>query len=424
MRYTRSAEISWTDEPNRLVHSSGESPQAKGVIVLSHGNLYRQYSIYNSVTATLLTSINNLRQTLVKCTAPIIPPTLTEMVAKPEILMIDSTIHAIDHQRRRALEERFRLLSYDCDSDTQFIERLQPGGPYSNVIAIIRGGWLKAGPYASHLPFGPQVVPHFPRSLKLICCSGHGFDAADIDAITARGIWYCNTPNACTEAVANTAVSLVLDTFRLLTYAQWCARNDHWLSSRKLGDIATDPAGKTLGIVGLGDIGLAIAQKCEAAFGMKIHYYGPRRKEQAEKTLKTGATYHASVEDMIPEIDCIVLAAPYTPETRHMLSKPQFDLAKKGGLRVVNIARGKMLDEDALLEALDDGRLVGVGLDVHENEPGVNPRLANNHMVTLLPHIGVCSRTSWENFEKINLDNVEAFFRDGKPLTPVNHIES
>ncbi|EXJ96511.1 hypothetical protein A1O1_01637 [Capronia coronata CBS 617.96] len=344
------------------------------------------------------------------------------MAEKADILLIDSSVQAVDVARRQALAERFNLIYYDCDSKAQFIERLKPGGPYSKVAAICRNGWLKAGRFATHLPFGPDVVPHFPSSLRIICCSGHGYDAADITGLTARGIWYCNTPNACTEAVANTAMLLVLDSFRFLTYAQWCARYD-WNASRELGNQAVDPCGKSLGVVGLGDIGLAIAQKCEAGFGMSIHYQGPRRKLDAERALKHGASYHSTVDDMIPGIDCIVLAAPYTAETHNMLSEKQFSLAKSEGLRVVNIARGRMIDEQALLSALDSGRVVGVGLDVHANEPGINPKLQENWKVTVLPHIGVCSRTSWQNFEKTNLDNLEAFFRDGKPLTPVNHID-
>lgn len=341
---------------------------------------------------------------------------------KPDILLIESTVQAVDHTRRRTLAERFNILYYDCESTNQFKERMRPGGPYANIVAIVRNGWLKAGPLAYQVPFAPDVVPHYPPSLKLICCSGHGHDTADIEAITAKGIWYCNTPNACTEAVANTTLALVLDSFRFLTYAQWCARFD-WMQSRQLGTQAVDPSYKSLGVVGLGDIGLAVAQKCEAAFNMKIHYQGPRRKLEAEQTLKHGATYHSSVDGMIPHVDCIVLAAPYTKDTHHLLSREQFSLAKKEGLRVVNIARGKMVDEEALLEALENGQVVGAGLDVHANEPGINPKLKDNWRVTVLPHIGVCSRTSWENFERINLDNLEAFFDTGKPLTPVNIIK-
>jgi lactate dehydrogenase-like 2-hydroxyacid dehydrogenase len=349
------------------------------------------------------------------------PKLSSQMEAKPTILLIESSVQAIDVERRRKLANDFNLIHYDCESTSQFIEELKPGGRFTNIVAIIRNGWHKAGKFANHAPFATEIVLYFPPSLKIICCSGHGYDAADIPAITARGIWYCNTPNACTEAVANTALSLVLDSFRHLSFAQWCARND-WMQSRELGLTAVDPFGKSVGIVGLGDIGLAIAQKCEAAFKMKVHYQGPRQKLLAEAKLFHGATYHSTVDDMIPEVDCIVLAAPYTKDTHHLLASKQFSLAKREGLRVVNIARGKMIDEDALTDALESKRVVGAGLDVHDNEPGVNPKLKDNWRVTLLPHIGVCSRNSWENFEGINLDNVEAFFATGKPLTPVNNI--
>lgn len=335
--------------------------------------------------------------------------------------MIDSTVQVIDPQRRHDLAENYNLIYYDCENTDEFIKRLQPGGPYSNIVAIVRNGWLKAGPLAQQRPFATEIVPHYPSTLKLICCSGHGYDAADVPAITARGIWYCNTPDTCTEAVANTTLALVLDTFRYLTYAQWCARYD-WLKSRDLGLKAVDPVGKVLGIVGLGDIGLSAARKCEAALDMKIHYQGRRRKPEAEKVFKHGAVYHEHLKDMIPEVDCIVIACPYSKETHHLFSHEQFALAKAEGLRIVNIARGQMIDEDAMLEALDNGTVVGAGLDVHANEPGINPKLKENWQVTMFPHIGVCSRTSWANFEKINLDNVEAFFKTGKPLTPVNNI--
>lgn len=345
------------------------------------------------------------------------------MADKADILFIESPVQAIDTERRQALAKKFNLLYYDCDSTTDFIERLKPGGQYSKVVAIVRSGWHKVGKLASQRPFASEVVPHFPQSLRIICYSGHGYDASDVKGISARGIWFCNTPGACTEAVANTAWFLVLDTFRYLSYSQWCARYD-WDASRQLGLTASDPSGKSLGIVGLGNIGLAIAQKCEIAWGMKIHYQGPRRNICAERTLKNGAKYHSQISDMIPELDCIVLAAPYSDATHHLLSTNEFALAKKTGLRVVNIARGKMIDEEALIEALSQGKVVGAGLDVHEMEPAVNSNLRDNWKVTLLPHIGVCSATSWQNFEQVNLDNLEAFFTTGRPISYVIDINS
>jgi lactate dehydrogenase-like 2-hydroxyacid dehydrogenase len=343
------------------------------------------------------------------------------MESKPTILLIDSPVQAIDQTRRSALAKRFNLLYYDCDSIAHFIAAMKPGGRYATITAILRNGWHKAGPYANLAPFATEIVPHFPPSLKIICSSGHGYDAVDVSALTARGIWFCNTPDACTEAVANAALALVLDSFRYFSRAQWCARED-WEGSKGLGLKAVDPQGKVLGVVGLGDIGLAVARKCEVGLGMRVHYQGPRRKVEAEGKLENGAVHHDSVDDMIPVVDCIVLAAPYSKATHHLLSTEQFALAKEGGLRVVNIARGAMIDEDALLAALESGRVVGAGLDVHANEPGVNARLKDDWRVSLLPHIGVASRTSWENFERINLDNIEAFFATGRPVMPVNWI--
>lgn len=341
------------------------------------------------------------------------------MSNNPDILLIESSVQAIDEPRRRNLAEKYNLIRYDCDSDEDFVKRMKPGGPYASIQAIVRLGWHKVGRFSNLRPFATELVAHYPPSLKIVSCSGHGYDAADIVAMAKRGIWYCNTPNACTEAVANTATWLVLDTFRYLTYAQLSARND-WASSRELAPIADDPCGKALGIVGLGDIGLEIAKKCEAAYGMKVHYHGPRRKVEAEKTLKHGARFHETLDEMIRTVDCIVLAAPYTKDTYHMLSTAQFALAKSCGLRVDNIARGKMIDEEALIEAMMKKQVVGVGLDVHDNEPGVNPKLRDNWMVTLLPHIGICSRSTWNNFEKQCWDNLEAYFETGKPFTPVH----
>ncbi|EME47291.1 hypothetical protein DOTSEDRAFT_59757 [Dothistroma septosporum NZE10] len=284
------------------------------------------------------------------------------MGTRADILLIASSIQAVDHERRQH----------------------------------------KVGKFANLRPFTVDTVAHFPPSLKIICCSGHVYDAADTVALAERGIWYCNTPNACTEAVANAATYLNLN--------------------RELGLEATDSQGKALGIVGLGDIGTSIARKCEAVYGMEIHYCGPRRKRGNEELHSHGARYHPSVEAMIPAIDCIILAAPYTSETHHMLSKYQFRLAKPSGLRIVNIARGSRIDEEALLEALESKQVVGVGLDVHEHEPVVNEKLRSNHKVTLLPHIGVCSLTSWINFETQCWDNLAAFFETGTLLTPVHTL--
>ncbi|TVY13877.1 putative 2-hydroxyacid dehydrogenase, partial [Lachnellula arida] len=232
---------------------------------------------------------------------------------------------------------------------------------------------------------------------------------------------YCNTPDTCTEAVANTALYLILAAYRYFSFAERCARTD-WALSRSLGMKAVDPLGTVLGVVGLGDIGTRIARKAALGLGMKICYYNRRRDVRREAQVGAEVSYCASLAELLGTADCVVLACPYTASTHHMLSGQEFGLAKEGGMRVVNIARGRLIDEAALLQAMRDQKVVGVGLDVHENEPGINGEWADNYMATVLPHIGVCSRTSWDGFEKVCWDNAEAFFETGKPLTPVNSI--
>ena len=105
------------------------------------------------------------------------------MNTKPVVLMLDSTVQAIDQSRREALRKKFDLIYYDCETIAQFIADMRPGGRYANITAIVRNGWHKAGPYAKLAPFATEVVSHFPASLKIICCSGHGYDAADIPAL-------------------------------------------------------------------------------------------------------------------------------------------------------------------------------------------------------------------------------------------------
>jgi len=248
-------------------------------------------------------------------------------------------------------------------------------------------------------------VDYYPPSLKIIVSGGHGYDVVDVERLADRGVVFCNSPNTCTEAtgkltrscweeliVANCAMYLILNAFRYFTFAERCVRTEQFDTSRQLSRIAEDPSSHVLAMIGLGDIGLAIAQRAEA-FGMQIHYFSPSRKPEAEATFRTPITYHTSLDSVLQIADCICLACPYSRKTHHMLSEREFNLMKPG-VRIVNIARGPLIDEEALIAAMEQGKVIGVRLDVHENEPHVHPRLKDNYMTTLLPHIGVCSKSS------------------------------
>ncbi|KAK7745139.1 hypothetical protein SLS62_009938 [Diatrype stigma] len=353
-----------------------------------------------------------------------------EASQKPTVLLVLSSMRADDDTPEwRDVLSRFNVIHYDCATVEEFCARLrQPdGGPYGRIDAILRTGWLKAGPYAQHALFRGEPITLLPPSLRFIGCSGHGYDAADIPALSARGVAYANTPDTCTEAVANTGLSLILNVYRKFTLAEHLARQQQsghsgWADSRVVGEVAVDPCGQVLGVVGLGDIGLAAARKAALALDMEIHYHnrrGPRPDLEAQ--LPRGATYHDSVASLLQAADCVFLACPLTPETHHMISAESLAAVAHKKIRIVNIARGGLIDEDALLDAMDSGQVVGVGLDVHANEPGVNPRLADNYNVTVLPHIGVASHTSWKRFDEVNLKNlIEFFFGDKNKVTLVN----
>lgn len=371
---------------------------------------------------------------------------------KPEVLFIRS--HGRDPEPDLApgewdrLNGLFTIHHFAGASLVDYRAGLAPGGPWSNVSAIIRTGWLKTGPFAGWLFFGPDEVPRLPSSLQLVACTGHGYDAADVPGLAARGIAYSNTPDTCTEAVANTALYLVLASYRYFSFAEKCARGApredsgggaangtsdddddddeyFWGRSRELGPKAEDPVGHVLGIVGMGDIGAAIARKAAAALGMRVHYHNRTRNHAAEKALEPfgGAEYHDSLESLLAVADCICLACPLTPLTKHAISRRTLGLTKAQGVRIVNIGRGGLIDEDALLEALESRRVIGVGLDVHAQEPGVNPKLKDNWMVTLLPHIGVCSGSSWREFDRVNFRNLEEwFYGDKSKVTTVKPL--
>ncbi|KAK6065404.1 putative d-mandelate dehydrogenase [Seiridium cupressi] len=343
--------------------------------------------------------------------------------AKPTVLLVESDVRGEDPPDWHRVLSKFHVIHYDCKDVDEFCERLAPGQPYSTINAILRTGWLKAGAFAEHRLFEGKPLVSYPSTLRLITCSGHGYDAADIDALSQKGIAYANTPNTCTEAVANTALHLILNTYRYFTLAEHYTRTSQWPSSREIGKMAVEPCGQVLGIVGLGDIGMAIAKKAVGALDMKIHYHNRTRRPDADAKVPDGAMYHETVESLMNVTDCLCLACPLTPETRHMVSASSLGRLGSRKIRIVNIARGGLIDEDALLEAMDFGRVIGVGLDVHANEPGINPRLRNNYRTTVLPHIGVASRTTWGQFDEVNIRNLDEFFFGNKEkVTIVNRL--
>ena len=212
----------------------------------------------------------------------------------------------------------------------------------------------------------------------------------------------------------------IISVFRNMTLSHLSARSldrDKFNNAHsKLPLESHNPRGHNLGIIGLGDIGFAIAKKVRLALGMKILYNDIQRKPISQEE-EVEAIFYPNLEEMLGQSDCVLIATPFSGEiiiTAERLSK------FKHGSRLVNIARGSLVDEDALADALESGRLSGAGLDVHANEPNVNPRLVENWKVDMTCHTGGGALETWINFEKLAMENVEMVLTGREARTGVN----
>ncbi len=222
-------------------------------------------------------------------------------------------------------------------------------------------------------------------NLKLIASFGTGVDHIDLDAAKARAITVTNTPGVLTEDTADMSMALILAVMRRLGEGERLMRGGTWRGWSPTSMLGARVSGKRLGIIGMGRIGSALARRARG-FGLSIHYHNRRKlDEQSEAELE--ATYWQSLDQMLAHMDVVSINCPRTPATFHLLNARRLKLMKPSAV-VVNTARGNVIDEDALIEALMKRELAGAGLDVFENEPAVNPKLLALENVVLLPHMG------------------------------------
>jgi lactate dehydrogenase-like 2-hydroxyacid dehydrogenase len=228
-----------------------------------------------------------------------------------------------------------------------------------------------------------DAVSALPLSVKAIATYSVGYEHIDVDAAQERGLPVFNTPGVLTDAVAEIGLLLMLGAARRVTESIGLIRGRNWTGWSPAQLIGIELLGKTLGILGMGRIGRGIAHRARAC-GMAIHYFNRTR---LAPELETGAVYHADFGDMARASDVLMIAAQSSPETRHFLNAERIALLKRGAM-VCNVARGDLIDDDALIAALGDGRVRAAGLDVFENEPKIDPRYYDLPNVFMLPHIG------------------------------------
>lgn len=259
---------------------------------------------------------------------------------------------------------------------------------------------------------GSDLMRALP-SLQAVVNFGVGYDTTDVEQARARGITVSNTPDVLTDCVADTALGLAIDVLRGMSAADRFVRRGAWLSEGNY-PLTHRVSGKRVGVLGLGRIGRAIATRFEA-FGCPISYH------QRTEAPDSGYRYLPTPNELAANADILVIATAGGAGTRGLVSRAVLEsLGPEGYL--VNIARGSVVDESALVELLLAGRLAGAGLDVFADEPKVPEELLGLDNVVLLPHVGSGTVETRAAMEQLTLDNLTAFLSEGRVLTPVPEV--
>jgi lactate dehydrogenase-like 2-hydroxyacid dehydrogenase len=255
-----------------------------------------------------------------------------------------------------------------------------------------------------------------PRT-KILGNFGVGFSHIDIDAAKKHGIVVTNTPDVLSDCTADIAVTLMLAAARRAGEGERELRAGQWTGWRPTHLIGTKVSGATLGIIGFGRIGQAVAQRAHHGFGMKILVQN--RSAVAPDVLAAyGATQVASVDELLPQCDFVSLHCPGGAANRHLIDARRMGLMRQDAF-LINTARGEVVDEAALAKALIAGQIGGAGLDVFEREPSITPALLDCPNLVMLPHLGSATKTTREAMGFRVLDNITAFFAGGRPADRV-----
>ncbi|MDR6770310.1 D-glycerate dehydrogenase [Azospirillum sp. BE72] len=247
------------------------------------------------------------------------------------------------------------------------------------------------------------AIAALPERVRVLATFSVGTDHIDLEAARARGLTVTNTPDVLTDATADIALLLLLGAARRASEGERMIRANAWTGWTPTQLMGTHVGAKRLGIVGMGRIGQAVAARARA-FGMAIHYSNRRR---LPPELELGATYHADPEAMLAVCDVLSLHFPSTAETRHWLNAERIGRLPPGAI-LVNTARGSVVDDDAVIDALKNGRLAAVGLDVFENEPNLHSGYRDLPNTFLLPHLGSATVETRNAMGFRALDNIDA----------------
>lgn len=313
-------------------------------------------------------------------------------MGRPDILMIAPMPASII----AALDEAFTLHRLWLQPDKDHF--LQEVGPR------IRG--LAASTLAG--PLTADLLDQLP-ALEIIASFGVGYDNIDAADAARRGMVVTNTPGVLDDEVADLTIGLLIATIRQIPQADQHVRQGRWLHAPF--PLSPTLRGRRIGIVGMGQIGTAIARRLEG-FGVEIAYHSRHAHAGARYA------YHPTLLGLADVSDTLIVIVPATPATRHMIDMPVLEALGRDGV-LINVARGSVVDQDALIEALARGTILSAGLDVYADEPRVPQQLIDMPQVVLLPHIGSASVHTRDAMGALVVANLVSWFEQGRPLTPV-----
>jgi glyoxylate reductase len=326
---------------------------------------------------------------------------------RPAVLLLGKIDHALAEWS--ALSAHADLLNPKSTNRAAFLTECR-SGTFNNVVAAYRT-------FSSASITGPwdtELLSALPPSWRFLCHVGAGYDAIDVTACAARTppLLVSNVPDPVNDATADTAIWLMLGALRGFNPCMSSLRAGRWRDN-PAPPMGHDPQGKVLGILGMGGIGRNMARKA-AAFGMTTIYHNRR---PLETELADGAEY-VSFEELLRRADVLSLNLPLNAKTRHIISRRELRLMKRSAV-LVNTARGAVVDEAALVEALDEGLIAGAGLDVFEDEPRVHQGLLDNEKVMLLPHCGTYTFETMHKMEAWAIENVRLALTEDQLKSPV-----
>ena len=259
-----------------------------------------------------------------------------------------------------------------------------------------------------------DVISKLSNKVKIISNFAVGFGNIDPDAAKKRNIIVTNTPDVLTDATAEIAMLVLLGAARRAKEGiEWVnKKNWKWSSTFLMGKQFT---GSRLGILGMGRVGRAVADRARA-FGMKIHYYN---RSRLNKNLEKNAVYHKSIESLLSVSDFFSINCPSTKETKHIINNKTIKCFPNGAV-ISNSARGDMIDDDAMVDALKNGKIFSLGLDVYNGEPDIHPDYLTLPNVFVLPHLGSATKKTRTAMADLAINNIDEFFKTGKCKNKIN----